>query len=498
MTHVNKSYLHRFKTQGEFDQYYNSEQYEEPFVSVTEFTNGNVKSVYVYMDAPEESGYQDISETFHYFNSWEDSYFTMFNETTTIEDAGETEDPNNPGETIKYLVICGCTLYANPSELYDEYDDSFVGYYWYFDPDIDEENPDSWYTAEVITESDSPQAGDQCRVFTFFRNLDAKNNPGKTFFPYGIWGSKEIIQEGEPIFVRNRNPKPGDIFNAYAVVYMNGEYIEGDFNDIALTSVEYEPGERIDRINYNKINYEGEYLTFEFLSSGSWNWRTTQLGGVISCEIEWSRDKVSWNLLDSLNPSPTGLIVSAGDKVFIRGNNDYYAYQSGVPPKLRYAQAAFEFDATVKISGNIMSLIYGDNFNGQTVLPTVESPAGAITFGNIFSAGETLIDVSNLILPATTLTENCYRSMFQSCLTIEQAPVLPAETLETGCYSYMFNNCTNLSYVKCLATDISAANCTASWLNNVSESGTFVKASGMEDWTEGIDGIPEGWTVKNA
>ena len=100
-------------------------------------------------------------------------------------------------------------------------------------------------------------------------------------------------------------------------------------------------------------------------------------------------------------------------------------------------------------------------------------------------------------LPAITLAQDCYNSMFDSCTSLVNAPELPATTLETGCYSYMFYGCTSLKYIKCLATDISATNCTKNWVDGVAATGTFVKSLNMSDWTTGINGIPEGWTVLN-
>ncbi len=105
-------------------------------------------------------------------------------------------------------------------------------------------------------------------------------------------------------------------------------------------------------------------------------------------------------------------------------------------------------------------------------------------------------------LPATTLAEACYSDMFMNCTSLTTAPDLPAATLVLGCYSTMFGGCTSLNYVKCLATDISADYCTSDWLWGVAETGTFVKAAGMNDWPVGpdaygyVDGIPEGWTVE--
>ena len=98
-------------------------------------------------------------------------------------------------------------------------------------------------------------------------------------------------------------------------------------------------------------------------------------------------------------------------------------------------------------------------------------------------------------LPATTLTDNCYRFMFRGCTSLETAPVLPAPTLEYLCYESMFEGCTSLNKVVCYAIDISAENCTRNWLNNVSATGTFDKTEGFTGWTSGVNGIPEGWTV---
>ena len=88
--------------------------------------------------------------------------------------------------------------------------------------------------------------------------------------------------------------------------------------------------------------------------------------------------------------------------------------------------------------------------------------------------------------------------MFQGCSSLTSAPTLPATILAQYCYELMFYGCSSLSYVKCLATNIGAANCLRSWLTNVSATGTFVKAAGMNDWPRNSSGIPEGWTVQNA
>jgi len=70
--------------------------------------------------------------------------------------------------------------------------------------------------------------------------------------------------------------------------------------------------------------------------------------------------------------------------------------------------------------------------------------------------------------------------------------------LVNKCYYCMFSGCSRLNSIKCLATDISATSCTLLWVQNVSATGTFVKATSMNSWTTGTSGIPSGWTVQNA
>lgn len=97
-------------------------------------------------------------------------------------------------------------------------------------------------------------------------------------------------------------------------------------------------------------------------------------------------------------------------------------------------------------------------------------------------------------LPATTVTDYCYSGMFFGCTSLTEAPALPATTLEGYCYNSMFYGCTSLASVKCLASAVSTFGAVGGWLHNVSATGTFTKATGVE-WPTGESGIPSGWTV---
>ena len=73
---------------------------------------------------------------------------------------------------------------------------------------------------------------------------------------------------------------------------------------------------------------------------------------------------------------------------------------------------------------------------------------------------------------------------------------MPATSLTDMCYSSMFSGCRNIDYVKCFAVENIGINNTAAWLMNTSPTGTFVKASEAE-WPTGNSGIPENWVVQS-
>ena len=142
---------------------------------------------------------------------------------------------------------------------------------------------------------------------------------------------------------------------------------------------------------------------------------------------------------------------------------------------------------------------YGAMFQGCTSLTVVPGlPATTLAdqcYSEMFSGCTGLTEAPEL--PATELARQCYEYMFSGCTGLTKAPALPAPTLASHCYTQMFQACSALHSVKCLATDINADSCVRNWLQGVANSGTFVKAAGMNDWPSGASGIPAGWTVEN-
>lgn len=292
-------------------------------------------------------------------------------------------------------------------------------------------------------------------------------------------------------------------------------------------------------------DYSQDYLTFEVLENGSIGYVesiTTAGPDRLNRTIYYKINNGSWTSITSQS-TPYIINVNQGDIVLIKGNNYSYGYE---PNKIT-GTVHFDFFCNCNISGNIMSLIYGDNFINNTAFPDISLCNRA--FGHIFENNydgyspsfidgityyrRNIINTNNLVLPATTLVSGCYQKMFDNCQNMITTPRLPATILATnccagmfsncksltvapdllatnlisnvnglGCYSGMFDGCSNLNYIKCLATtkvdNYDQWKYTQNWVNNVAASGTFVKDTNTQWWPTGDDGIPSGWTVQNA
>ena len=104
-------------------------------------------------------------------------------------------------------------------------------------------------------------------------------------------------------------------------------------------------------------------------------------------------------------------------------------------------------EGDLAVGGNIMSLLYGDDYIDKTVLPTPPSAAQSdATFVKLFANSTAIVDASKLKLPATTLVYACYYGMFSGCTSLVTPPAtLPAPDVDTDSYEAMFKGCTSLT-----------------------------------------------------
>lgn len=87
-------------------------------------------------------------------------------------------------------------------------------------------------------------------------------------------------------------------------------------------------------------------------------------------------------------------------------------------------------------------------------------PATTLSNGCYYSLFEGCSKLVNAPqLPATEMKPNCYRSLFYGCTSLVNAPKLPATKMATGCYQQLFRNCSKLVNAPALPATTLAVNC---------------------------------------
>ena len=176
------------------------------------------------------------------------------------------------------------------------------------------------------------------------------------------------------------------------------------------------------------------YLTIEALEDN--------LTLIFTHDIEYGIDGKGWIKLKSGYKTQT---INIGQTLSFKGN---------LTPNSRSGIGTFTISKKCNLKGNIMSLLYGDDFIEQ-----IDLTGKDYAFCCLFSDCTTIVDVSKLLLPATKLAEYCYSDMFRGCSSLTTAPALPTTTLASGCYSHMFYGCTSLTTAPELPATTLANNC---------------------------------------
>jgi hypothetical protein len=223
-------------------------------------------------------------------------------------------------------------------------------------------------------------------------------------------------------------------------------------------------------------DYYSQYFTIENKANTSTHIVIEAGSGVNTfTHFDYSYDLVSW----TVTQPPSGgykmtidiYLTNNGDKVYLRAEGTTL---HGVTIK-NGSDTPYNW---VEVYGNIMSLLYGDNFEGQSTLPgsncfdevfntlnirsakNLKLPATTLTpycYRYMFWSNSILIEAPEL--PATNLADHCYYGMFKGCLGLTSAPNLPATTLAARCYTGMFQGCSNLVDAPVLPATTLAAGC---------------------------------------
>lgn len=240
---------------------------------------------------------------------------------------------------------------------------------------------------------------------------------------------------------------------------------------------------------------------------------------VPSFTLEYSSDLNNWTSITIEDSTTTICNIPSGGKMFFRADTDRWSTNWSENTTFNVIT-----DGVYDVAGNICSLLYGSNFNGQReikaavkyslcgifqnetkirsaenlIFPTTvykTSRSNGQVFQRMFwhsslvyapkslpamelcsyAYCDMFMECSSLItvpeLPATTLAEYCYWNMFKKCTSLNTVPTLPATTLTNRCYDSMFNSCSALT----MAPELPATT-----LANQCYYGMFENCTGMQ------------------
>lgn len=281
-------------------------------------------------------------------------------------------------------------------------------------------------------------------------------------------------------------------------------------------------------IPFDSVKYE-EPFYIKNTSNTTETATLSQTGTPNTVEIEYSTDNETWTVWGSTGTTPLTMSLNPNDKVYLRATTTKYANDVNNYHTLTGVDT---------IGGNILSLIYGSNFNGR------QEEAAESAFIKFFYQNTELVNAKNLVIAIRnnmrfmSLFEGCTNlvyapeiiysgesgvnlNLFKDCESMTDGPELLLQGLGdrtdntnnqafqncsaltsikvhfiSGDVSAMFDGCSSLNYIDASdyigkgSTQISMPN----WTRGVAATGTFIAAAGS-NWSTGVNGIPTGWTV---
>lgn len=202
-------------------------------------------------------------------------------------------------------------------------------------------------------------------------------------------------------------------------------------------------------IRVEKEDYANQYFTVNILSDGIFKWDgyNCVLTNGTGYKASYNKNGTGWV---NFNESHMSLNVITGDKIYFRmycqnGTNAITVFNFAETNQYNISTCTFS------VEGNIMSLLYGDEFKGKNINHNDHMHK----FNELFKNNIHLISAENLVLAKGTLPNRCYESMFEGCTNLITAPKViyasafvetlnDGNTYSTGPCDNMFKNCTSL------------------------------------------------------
>ena len=195
-------------------------------------------------------------------------------------------------------------------------------------------------------------------------------------------------------------------------------------------------------------DYSLDYFTIESLENGN-TITAVKNGSSKNPIIYYSLDNgETWSNQTLSSGTITFGTINTGEKIIFKSETAEWANAWNLYNR-------FSSNKNFKVYGNIMSLINGDDFINNSEF----SGSSSFNLTGLFYGTNTIIDASNLILPALTLPVSAYNGMFRGATNLAHGPKeLPATSLQQDSCSSMFEGCVKLvEGPEIMATTVSGA-----------------------------------------
>lgn len=147
-------------------------------------------------------------------------------------------------------------------------------------------------------------------------------------------------------------------------------------------------------------------------------------------DIEYSLDNLTWSQLPSNTETP---VIKSGNRVYFRAK-DLRIETTYIPGGI----GRFTISNKCNIGGNVMSMIYGEDYIGKLSISKEKQ------FEGLFYNCSQIINAGKLVLPATSTSYRPYRYMFSGCTNMEVAPEIHLYSWHQEAGFYMFKDCKRL------------------------------------------------------
>ena len=244
-------------------------------------------------------------------------------------------------------------------------------------------------------------------------------------------------------------------------------------------------------------------------------------------EIKWKGDAVRMSQDVPLGEGGCSEKTITGEIIVIYEDETTKLWKN-IEKVINYAGFAYttetyenpQYKPKFEVYGNVMSLLYGDDFIGKDTFPD-DDPHHE--FYSLFFKNQGLVSAKNLVLPVKNLSPYCYAEMFRYCIGLQEHPKFVADVLAENSYDGLFRFATGIKrvvlpdaeiapnacrrmlyeaqtieYIKLGFDNFEQADmdvCLTEWNENTPDINVIFSKKPGTSYSIGANGIKQGWTV---